>query len=329
MFRIGSVECNEFNKICEEQGITEFPTYRVYPPFPVPHADMQSGDSELDTDKLKKMAFKHIGNRVIDVSSTNHDVFKDDNPGKPKVLLFTESKKAPIVYRALSEYFDQTLLFGMVKSDDEALVKKYKVTSFPSLYILKNNEKAPIKFEDGEFKYSEIFEFINTYSETFVFGQQKESAESAASKPWLTQPIPFLSKDSGNELCLKKDGILCVIYLVNSAAESDQAVLDAFANVKEAFTSKIERGITFNFLRLDVTAEADFAAPFALEDGQVPGIVVLNPGKKKRFLKHEYDLTEEGITQTLDKILGGDARFKIVKGNKLPELTQSHDIFLQ
>ena len=106
MFRIGSVECNEFNKICEEQGITDFPTYRVYPPFPVPHADLQSGDSELDTDKLKKMAFKHIGNRVIDVSSTNHDVFKDDNPGKPKVLLFTESKKAPIVYRALSEYFD-------------------------------------------------------------------------------------------------------------------------------------------------------------------------------------------------------------------------------
>ena len=217
----------------------------------------------------------------------------------------------------------------MVKSDDEALVKKYKVTSFPSLYILKNNEKAPIKFEEGDFNYSDIFEFINTYSETFVFGQQKESAESAASKPWLTQPIPFLSKDSGNELCLKKDGILCVIYLVKSAAESDPAVLDAFANVKEAFTSKIERGITFNFLRLDVTAEADFAAPFALEDGQVPGIVVLNPGKKKRFLKHEYDLTEEGITQTLDKILGGDARFKIVKGNKLPELTQSHDIFLQ
>ena len=106
MFRIGAVECNEFADICAKEGITEFPTYRVYPPFPVPHSDLQSGDDGLDTDKLKKMAFRHIGNRVIDVTSANHDVFKDDNPGKPKVILFTESKKAPIVLRALSEYFD-------------------------------------------------------------------------------------------------------------------------------------------------------------------------------------------------------------------------------
>lgn len=217
----------------------------------------------------------------------------------------------------------------MVKSEEADLVKKYKVTSFPSLFILKNDEKAPIKFEEGDFTYAEIFEFINTYSETFVFGQQKETTESAASKPWLSQPFPFLSKDSGNEICLSKDGTLCVIYLVKSADESDKAVLDAFSNVKEAFTSKIERGITFNFIRLDVGAESEFASVFGVEEDQLPGLVVLNPGKKKRFLLHEYDLTEEGITQTLDKILGGDARFKMVKGNKLPELTQSHEVFLQ
>merc|ERR1712004_108513 len=114
---------------------------------------------------------------------------------------------------------------GMIKSDQEDLLRKYKVTSFPSLFILKNDEKAPIKYEDGDFNYSDIFEFINTYSETFVFGQTKETTESAATKPWLTQPVPFLSKDSGDEICLKKDGVLCVIYLVNSAAESDQRVL--------------------------------------------------------------------------------------------------------
>jgi hypothetical protein len=106
MFRIGSVECNEFSKICDDAGVTEFPTYRVYPPFPIPHSDLTAPDAELDTDKLKKMSFKHIGNRVVDVNSINHDVFKEDNPGKPKVLLFTEAKKAPVVLRALSEYFD-------------------------------------------------------------------------------------------------------------------------------------------------------------------------------------------------------------------------------
>ena len=32
--------------------------------------------------------------------------FKNDNPGKPKMLLFTDKKGTPIVYKAISTYFD-------------------------------------------------------------------------------------------------------------------------------------------------------------------------------------------------------------------------------
>ena len=111
MLRIGAVNCEDFSSICEKESITEFPTYRVYPPFPAPVQDHLSGDAELNSDTLKKMSFKHIGNRVIEITSQNHDVFKDDNPGKPKVLLFTDKAKTPIVYRALSTYFDVSLPF--------------------------------------------------------------------------------------------------------------------------------------------------------------------------------------------------------------------------
>jgi len=106
MLRIGAVNCEDFAEICAKENITEFPTYRVYPPFPVPASTHTTGDKELDTDVLKKMALKHIGDRVIAITSQNHDVFKADNPGKPKVLLFTDKAKTPIVYRALSTYFD-------------------------------------------------------------------------------------------------------------------------------------------------------------------------------------------------------------------------------
>ena len=106
MLRIGSVECNEWANICSKEGITEFPTYRVYPPSPIPAIDIVDPSQQVDTDKLKKTAFKFIGNRVIDITQANHDVFKSDNPGKPKVILFTDKKKAPIVFRALSTYFD-------------------------------------------------------------------------------------------------------------------------------------------------------------------------------------------------------------------------------
>ena len=113
MLRIGSVECNEWSAICSKEGITKYPTYRVFPPSPIPAVDLETEEGKtdytLDTDKLKKLAFKYIGNRVIDITVANHDVFKADNPGTPKVILFTESKKAPIIFRALSTYFDVSL----------------------------------------------------------------------------------------------------------------------------------------------------------------------------------------------------------------------------
>lgn len=216
-----------------------------------------------------------------------------------------------------------------MKSDDEALIKKYKVTKFPHFLILKNGEKQPIRYEEDEYSYDALFEFINTYSETFVFAQEEKSVESRASRPWLSEPVPFLSKESANDICLKKDGVLCVIYVLPTASASDKAVVTAMDNVKEAFTSKIERGITFNFMRLDVSVEPEFASIFDFEEGQVPGLVVLNPGKKKRYLKSEYPLTQQGITDTLDKILGGDARFKMVKGQKLPDITSEYASFTQ
>jgi len=46
----------------------------------------------------------------------------------------------------------------------------------------------------------------------------------------------------------------------------------------------------------------------------------LNPGKRKRWLLHEKEITFEGLKYTLEKILGGDARFKRIKGN-LPKFT--------
>jgi len=67
-------------------------------------------------------------------------------------------------------------------------------------------------------------------------------------------------------------------------------------------------------MRLDVSQEPEFASIFNFEEGEIPGVVILNPGKKKRYMKSEYALNQEGMTAALDKILGGDARFKMVKG---------------
>lgn len=163
IFRIGSVDCGEYAKVCEKEGVKEFPTVKVYPSFPVPAFDLEMAD-KFDAKKLKKAAGKFYQDKSIEISSNNHKTFVEEDAGIPKVLLFTNAKKGtPFVYKALSSNFESTLQFGLVREEENALAKKYKVSKFPSLVVVKSEGK-PIPFEGKEFSYSEIFEFLNIHS---------------------------------------------------------------------------------------------------------------------------------------------------------------------
>jgi len=113
--------------------------------------------------------------------------------------------------------------------------------------------------------------------------------------------------------------------VIKDKASLDENMLDIMDGVGQGFASKISRGIQFYFSYLDASKEPEFASTFEIEDSKYPSIVVLNPGKRKRFLLHEGEISASAIESTLDKILGGDARFKNIKGNKLPELVSPYD----
>lgn len=48
-------------------------------------------------------------------------------------------------------------------------------------------------------------------------------------------------------------------------------------------------------MRIDASKEPEFAGLFA-ESFNEPTLVVMNPGKRKRFLKHEGPLTVDAVT---------------------------------
>jgi len=54
-------------------------------------------------------------------------------------------------------------------------------------------------------------------------------------------------------------------------------------------------------------------------------VVILNPGKRKRYTEHEGDIARESISVTLDSISGGDARFNRV--SELPTFEIRTDWF--
>ena len=104
MFRVDGIDCDEYPKICTKEKVTKFPTFRIYPPFPAPTVDYE--EEGYNAEKIKKLASRFVTSRVIEINSANIDTFLNENPGKPKVLLFTDKKGTPIVYKALSAHFD-------------------------------------------------------------------------------------------------------------------------------------------------------------------------------------------------------------------------------
>ena len=267
-----------------------------------------------------------MGSRVVDVNQNNYETFINDNPGKPKVLLFSDKKGTPLIFKALSAHFDKTLIFGLIKDTETSVINKYKVKVFPAVFLIKEKDGKPIKYDGKEFSYQAIFDFINIYSETFVFrGDTDEPIVSAASKPWLNDKMPLLTSDSGDDICFKKEGALCVIYVVKDAStlKDSQKQIDELYATGQQFASKISRGISFYFVSLDASAESAFAGMFNL-GSDLPKVVILNPGKRKRFLVHDKTINEGEISTTLDRILGGDAKFTNLPGNTLANLVSKY-----
>lgn len=205
--------------MCTKEGVTKFPTFRVYPAFPAPTQDYE--EPTVDFEKLKKLAARFVSSRVVEVNQNNYDTFINDNPGKPKVVLFSDKKGTPLIFKALSTHFDKTLLFGLIRDSEQGLVSKFKVKSFPAVFLIKEKDGKPQKYEGKEYTYQAIFDFINIYSETFVFKTNNEDAVvSAASRPWLSEKVPQITSDSVDDICLKKEGALCVIYIAKNAEQA-------------------------------------------------------------------------------------------------------------
>ena len=97
-------------------------------------------------------------------------------------------------------------------------------------------------------------------------------------------------------------------------------MISTLNSVREDFTSNLDdRGTKFSFMWIDANLHQDWVKAFGIE--QFPSIVILNPGTKKRFVKHEAELiTESSLASVLNSITGGNAKFTRVEENTLPLL---------
>jgi len=178
------------------------------------------------------------------------------------------------------------------------------------------------KFFEGDNKYKPIFEFMNVFSETFfVVGEDKlkPSEITKQDKPWLNEKLPELTKESSNEVCFRVDGIICVI-LVNKEKPSEE-LINQFVSLQNWLSPKIDRGgIKYRFGWISSTTQTQFAKSVDLAAGAGPHLLLVNPGKRKRYYVLEGELKEDNMRAAFDKLASGDIKFKLFKGNEIPDL---------
>lgn len=251
------------------------------------------------------------------LTSANINSYLEDKPDKPKFLLFSNKKSPSFILKAIAHTFFDTICVGFIQSSEEALVKKYKVDEYPSLILIRRKNEKPINY-NGEMKLNNIFEFLNIYAEKFVTGTIKDQLKAEGDKllkPWLTEDIPELTRDSIGDVCLNA-GKLCVIYL--SKSEPSEDIKQLLKRFKEKYAPENR----FSYMWLNAELEKAFFEVFQLELSELPKLVFLNTGSLKRTLIHQGEMVEEDIQKTFDAILNADARFVRLSSKTLPELAQ-------
>lgn len=321
MAKITAINCEDWPVFCKEHDVAETPAIKLFPTNPMPAYKFKG---KLEKGSMSKAVSKMIGNLATDLTKENSDAWLTSDATKPKVILFSNKDKIPTILRALSSetVFRRSVKFGFVKESEGAdLVKRFNIKKFPTFLMLRGGKLEQKEQFKGEMSFRDIYTWVNLYSESGM-GDKTHTTGSATeqeatleeSKPWLVQEVPELTAASQADVCFKGEG-LCVIYLRSGALSADDTAL--LQGMKSKFTSQLEgRGTTFKWMWMDLAVEAGFKELFDM--AELPGVVVFNPHKRLRFTKLDGKATATGIQSLIDKILGGDARFTMVKGQKLP-----------
>ena len=309
VYNIGVVNCDQNEALCESQNVQSVPLIKIIPPFPAP---VQEYEGDVTSKALNNYASRFVSSQVVELNDENYQTFLGEKPSMPKVLLFTEKSGIPTLFKALSNAFENKMLFGIARPEDSSMISKFKIKIYPKIVVYKTSDSKTFEFA-GEMKYRHIFDWLNVFSETFVSGGTEEVMSS---KPWASQVLPQLGRESADDICYKHEGYLCGIVFLEEAP--DEGVLGTMKALSERYAAKKERGADVKFMWISVRSDRGYFASF---DGVSVGqIVFLKYGKRSRFVAHTGKMTVDAIGETIDKITVGEAKFVNIKGG-LPELS--------
>lgn len=316
MLKIAAMDCDGSEAHCKRVGVESTPHVQLYPRTPQPNFKY---DGNMAADDILKMLYKLMpGDKINTFKSVEEfHSFKKKNPTKPKIILFSEKKKAPTILKGLctDSVFARTVEFAFVGSDadevaTDAGAKKKKM---PAIMMVSKGKTTWYKEKDVSFL--ALHEWINVNSESGM-GDTVKSADGASeveAEEAEYEKVRELHSKSQGELCFKQKNV-CAIYLSDGAMPDK--VADQLVGYESRFAPKADRGVKYNWMWLDVSVEKEFKSSIEeqekkqavkedrdLEPFTYPTMIFVKPPKKKREEKMlSYIRLDSGKTVSTDNV---------------------------
>ncbi|CAK0892416.1 unnamed protein product [Prorocentrum cordatum] len=287
-------------------------------------------EGKMEMKSLSAKVAKFMPDHTIKLTKENVDTFLTTDPSKPKVVLFSNKKSVPLIWKALSSetVFKRTVKFGFATEADTDIVSKFKALGESSSCSAGRSPRSRTETYKGELKFLALKDRLGEPAFRVRHGRQGAR--------------PGGGIDRGGEALARAGGARAdrqvapgrllqggrpVRHLPQGDGEASQQEIDMLTGLSKKFTSQLsDRGAKMKWMWMNLAIEGTYKELF--DQPVLPSAVVFNPHKRLRFAKMEHGEDneikgdEDSITKLLDKVLGGDARFKIVPGQKLPAWAQ-------
>ena len=260
------------------------------------HQKLQYAKSDISDKALYKFLTKTIISREQVITNENYENFKT-KANLNKVLLFTNKKSSPLMYRGLSGYFYDRLALGIVYETEKTLCKKLGIKKFPTIMVIQTIEDDVIIddpneiFYDGKMDTENIVTFLEKYAlKEKLYITERTHQRSSDDKNLVY--FNKLSADKAMDFMKKKKEKEVILYFDNDVKDGKITYDDLSDDIKE-FNSETHGFFSFGYV--DCTGEEkEKICKNHFKIKEFPNMVLYRPEKEiKDKVSKGYELPLE------------------------------------
>ena len=292
LFNAGAVNCIKDEEICEEFEVAETPSIIF---FSENEKDYNRYEGKVDFNSLFNYATKRMSYYVNEITKEKLSDFFSKKNDKYHVILFTSKESTPSLYKALSKYFINKLIFGEVHQNQKELVRLFKIKEFPTLMVMLDEEKNKYEVYKNKMNYESIKSYLNK------FVTKKKIVNDNKVKEMNYNIYNTLST------CSSSDGKnICLIYLTkdNRPNSKDKKILESIADKYENDHIKV---FYINYKK----NKNIFNSFEDVNENNAKAVII--KGKRKKYMNIDKDEFESNIYNAVENVISGGGNFKKMK----------------